>query len=130
MNWEATSLLGIRRSYPFVNRAALELAFSCHPQELLGPGHQTKKLLRSALDRDVPHRNLYRADKGTRDADAVVMQPWNHALPEALGAVVRADWVPNPPERLTPTDCMGLTQLLRSLSALKALRSQRSSSGP
>jgi hypothetical protein len=130
MNWEATSLLGIRRSYPFVNRAALELAFGCHPQELLGPGHQTKKLLRSALDRDVPHRNLYRADKGTRDADEVVPLSWDHALPEALGAVVRADWVPNPPERLSPMDCMGLTQLLRSWSALQALRSQRASSRP
>ena len=125
MNWEATSLVGVRRTYPFVNRAAIELAYSCHPQELLGPGHQTKRLLRSALDRDVPHRNLYRVDKGTWDADKVDWMPWGHALPEGLAAVVRPDWVLRPPERVTPMDCMGLTQLLRSWSALDALRSQR-----
>jgi hypothetical protein len=130
MNWEATSLVGVRRTYPFVNRAALELAYSCHPQELLGPGHQTKRLLRSALDRDVPHRNLSRADKGTWDADKVDTLPWDHSLPEGLEAVVRADWVAKAPAQVSPMDCMGLTQLLRSWSALDALRSQRASSRP
>jgi hypothetical protein len=125
MNWEATSLLGVRRTYPFVNRAAIELAYSCHPQELLGPGHQTKRLLHGALDRHVPHRNLYRTDKGAWDAEKVDTMPWDHVVPEGLGAVVREDWVPKAPERLTPMDCMGLTQLLRSWSAVDALRSQR-----
>jgi asparagine synthetase B (glutamine-hydrolysing) len=130
MNWEATSSVGVRRSYPFVNRAALELAYSCHPQELLGPGHQTKRLLHSALDRDVPHRNLYRADKGTWDAEKVDAMAWSQSLPEGLGAVVRSDWVPKPPAQVSPMDCMGLTQLVRSWSALDALRSQRATPGP
>jgi asparagine synthetase B (glutamine-hydrolysing) len=44
MNWEGTAPLGVRRSLPFFNREVLELAFQCHPSELLGPG--PKRLLR------------------------------------------------------------------------------------
>lgn len=62
MNWEATSICGVRRSVPFFTREALELAFACHPTELIGPG--TKRLLRTALRSDVPTRNLERQDKG------------------------------------------------------------------
>jgi hypothetical protein len=62
MNWEVTSVLGVRRAWPFVNRAMLELAFQCHPWELVGPS--TKKLLRSALDGHVPAKNLYRTTRG------------------------------------------------------------------
>src|SRR5437879_8887991 len=62
MNWEAASALGVRRSFPFFNREVLDLAFECHPAELVGPG--TKKLLRAAVRDDVPARNLGRLDKG------------------------------------------------------------------
>jgi hypothetical protein len=63
MNWEALSVLGIRRSWPFFNREVLELAFECHPSELIGPG--VKKLLRAALSDDVPPTNLNRQTRGT-----------------------------------------------------------------
>lgn len=72
MNWEVTSALGIRRCIPFLTRATLELAFSCHPSEMLGPG--TKRLLRVALADDVPTANLGRPDKG-RGADWAGNQP-------------------------------------------------------
>ncbi len=62
MHWEMTSALGVRRCFPFVTREVLELAFECHPAELVGPG--TKRLLRSALANDVPRFNLERPDKG------------------------------------------------------------------
>src|SRR5207253_1718401 len=52
MNWEAATTLGVRRFFPFFNRDVIELAFECHPTELVGPG--TKKLLRRALRQDVP----------------------------------------------------------------------------
>src|SRR5205823_5088277 len=45
MNWEMASACGVRRTHPFWTRELLELAFSCHPAELIGPG--TKKLLRA-----------------------------------------------------------------------------------
>jgi hypothetical protein len=62
LSWEAASVLGVRTVWPFFNRAILELAFECHPRELVGPG--TKRLLRAALKGDVPPMNLERADRG------------------------------------------------------------------
>jgi asparagine synthetase B (glutamine-hydrolysing) len=83
MNWEAASSLGVRRAWPFFSRAALELAFDCHPMELVGPG--IKKLMRAALAGDVPERNLHRADRGH---SAVVPQRVELPdLPPALGSV-------------------------------------------
>src|SRR5207302_1953074 len=58
MNWEGTTPLGVRRCNPFFNREVLELAFQCHPSEVLGAG--PKRLLRLALKDDVPSRNLFR----------------------------------------------------------------------
>jgi asparagine synthetase B (glutamine-hydrolysing) len=62
MNWEACSEVGVRRLTPFFSRAALELAFDCHPGELIGPGY--RRLVRAALSEDVPARNLFREDPG------------------------------------------------------------------
>lgn len=62
MNWEGTSPLGIRRSFPFFNREILEFVFQVHPVELYGGG--MKKILRRALHGLVPPQNLYRSDKG------------------------------------------------------------------
>ena len=62
MNWEGTSPLGIRRSFPFFHREILEFVFQVHPTELYGGG--VKKILRRALHGLVPSRNLYRPDKG------------------------------------------------------------------
>lgn len=72
MNWEALSFLGIRRSWPFFNRAVLELAFQCHPVERVGPG--VKKLLRVALESDVPTLNLHRPSRGTWPPEKASLQ--------------------------------------------------------
>lgn len=126
MNWEAASLLGVRRVIPFVTREVLELAFSCHPSELIGPGRSTKRLIRGALADDVPARNLFRKDKGVYDSPEVSAPlPWTEALPDELGLVLRAEWVPTPPEQLGPVDCLRLKQVLHSVSALRRLRGER-----
>jgi Asparagine synthase len=66
MNWEAATAAGARRAWPFFTRAMLELAFDCHPWELVGPG--TKKLLRTALEGQVPRLNLQRETRGPSDS--------------------------------------------------------------
>lgn len=124
MNWEAASALGVRRAFPFFNREVLELAFECHPSELVGPG--TKKLLRAALHGDVPAENLLRADKGQ----------WSHylhgtrvksttQLPGSLAAIVRPDWCRTAPPMLHRADAFGLAQLSRFVHTLTARRRQR-----
>ncbi|MDQ3879080.1 MAG: asparagine synthase-related protein, partial [Actinomycetota bacterium] len=73
MNWEATTELNVRRAWPFLNRPMLELAFECHPSELVGPG--IKKLLRAALPDDVPRLNLERSDRGHWPTEEAIIQP-------------------------------------------------------
>ena len=124
MNWEAASALGIRRSFPFFSREVLELAFACHPAELIGPG--TKKLLRAALRDDVPRKNLERADKGQwgaylRDAKFA----WETTLPEMLKPVIREDWYPRPPKALDLWEACCLTHLMVFIDSLCARRSGR-----
>jgi hypothetical protein len=93
MQWELTSSLGVRRSFPFVTRDLLELAFECHPSELVGAG--TKRLLRAALASDVPAFNLQRSDKGrpppARDTGP---RPWSGDIPDVLEAVLAPGWPP------------------------------------
>ena len=121
MNWEATSALGIRRSFPFFNREAIELAFECHPTELVGPG--TKKLLRTALRGDVPQKNLQRPDKGQWGSRLPVEQvAWQESLPEMLRPVVRPDWYPTPPQLLDRMEACGLVQLMIFVESLCARR--------
>ena len=121
MNWEATSALGIRRSFPFFNREAIELAFECHPTELVGPG--TKKLLRTALRGDVPQKNLQRPDKGQWGSRLPVEQvAWQESLPEMLRPVVRPDWYPTPPKLLDRMEACGLVQLMIFAESLCARR--------
>ncbi|MDB6130443.1 MAG: asparagine synthetase [Verrucomicrobiales bacterium] len=62
MNWEALSQLGVRRCLPFHNREIIEFACTLHPRELVVP--RTKKILRKALEHDVPPLNLNRTSKG------------------------------------------------------------------
>jgi hypothetical protein len=124
MNWEVTSALGIRRSFPFFNRAALELAYECHPSELVGPG--TKRLLKRAFGADVPSRNLERTDKGhwggyLRGA----LLPWERPLEDALSCIVRADWHPHPPSPLDRGDAAALRQMSLFLEAIQQRRDQR-----
>lgn len=99
MYWEGASPLGVRPLLPFFNREVLELAFQCHPRELLGPG--PKRLLREALRDDVPARNLLRPDGGTWRGHFTDGR-WitDGALPAAVQPIVRSDWVPFPPPSL------------------------------
>ena len=118
MNWEGLTPLGVRRCLPFFNRETLELAFRCHPNELLGPGE--KRLLREAVRDDVPARNLFRPDKGAWGHPA---REWRVSLEEELpagaGALVRPDWFPRPPDRLTFGDAEDLLQIARLVRYLE-----------
>jgi asparagine synthetase B (glutamine-hydrolysing) len=134
MYWEGVSPLGVRPLLPFFSREVLELAFRCHPGELLGPGN--KRLLREALREDVPARNLLRPDPGAwtpYDGDA----RWalDGALPPAAAGVVRSDWISRPPSHTHFVEGARLTSAIRvaqflerngSLGAGRALRSRRS----
>jgi hypothetical protein len=124
MNWEAASALRVRRSFPFFHREVLELAFECHPSELVGPG--TKKLLRVALRADVPEENLLRADKGHWGSylDSAHLESAT-PLSTSLAAIVRPDWYPQAPPTLAYADAFGLAQLTMFVDALAARRRQR-----
>jgi hypothetical protein len=124
MNWEAASALGIRRSLPFLNREVLELAFSCHPSEQLGPG--TKKILRAALKDDVPAKHLNRQDDGVspRGPDATI--PWTARLDEQLAPIVREDWFPHPPARVDQDDAIRLTSLAQIARNRRAATTRQS----
>src|SRR4029077_308797 len=124
MNWEAASALGVRRSFPFFYREVLELAFECHPSELVGPG--TKKLLRAALAGDVPSRNLNRADKGHWGGSARDLQLESSGpLPAGLEGVVLPDWYPNPPPLVDAATARSLTALAVFARSLEARRRER-----
>ena len=109
MNWEVTSQLGIRRSLPFYTREAHELAFECHPHELIGPS--TKKLLRVALHDDVPHLNLYREDKGG-GWGVTGTRPFRKEVPEALGTVVDQRFLAAHRYALETFDVLALTHMV------------------
>ena len=117
MNWEATSALGVRRSLPFFNREVLELAFSCHPHELLGPG--PKVLLRRALRGDVPQRNLERKDKASRLEDrpgrcqTSTSVALDNGIPSTAHRLARPDWLPDSPPDALHVDILRLRSTLR-----------------
>jgi asparagine synthetase B (glutamine-hydrolysing) len=119
INWEATTAVGVRRSFPFWSREMLEFAFRCHPHELLGPG--PKRLLRSALRDDVPARNLNRPDKaawGRRNFEPVPQI--DPELPPGAERLVRPDWKPPPPEDTTAEGVGELRTALRVVRYLNA----------
>lgn len=128
MNWEACSALGVRRSLPFHTREVFELAFACHPAELYGPDPGAKKLLRAALRDDVPHHNLYRADKSSRDEnarelmDTVQGPPPVEPLPEELEGVLSPEWFSNPPKALDYGRFRPMTRLTLFVDSLRARR--------
>ena len=126
MNWEAASSLGVRRVFPFFTREVLELAFSCHPRELIGPG--TKRLLRAALRDDVPPGNLNRPDRGWTGAPAFPERRWDEDLPHAAATFVRPEWWPRPRHPVGFGDCFALKLVIRftrtfeGMSSANALR--------
>ena len=111
MNWEACSELGLRRSIPFFTRAALEVAYDCHPGELIGPGF--RRLTRAALARDVPASNLLRDDPGRWDVPDSAPEPWEGTLPPATGSILDASWHPRPPGPVDALTGLFLWQLVR-----------------
>jgi asparagine synthetase B (glutamine-hydrolysing) len=121
MNWEVTSALGIRRSLPFYTREIQELAFECHPRELIGPS--TKKLLRAALHDDVPHLNLFRPDKGNGGWGASGMWPFPRELPEEIRTIVDDEWFERPPSVAETIDVLGLAHLSAFQRRLSAVSS-------
>jgi asparagine synthetase B (glutamine-hydrolysing) len=116
MYWEGASPLGVRPLLPFFNREALELAFRCHPRDLLGPGK--KRLLRDALAGDVPARNLMREDRGEWTGHREARWALDGPLPATASAVVRPDWLQSPPPDLP---FMGGTRLTATVRVARYL---------
>lgn len=135
MNWEACSALGIRRSLPFFTREVFELTFSCHPVELYGGG--VKKLIRRALVNDVPHRNLFRADKGAGPGRGQITSSFEsfsrsfkapfpvETLPEELRGIIKEEWFSHPPKELEYWQYRPLMRLLIFFESLRARRQER-----
>jgi asparagine synthetase B (glutamine-hydrolysing) len=121
MYWEAASPLGVRPLLPFFNREVLELAFRCHPRDLLGPGK--KRLLRDALHADVPARSLMREDRGEWTGHRTARWVLDGALPPAASPVVRADWLSSPPRDLA---FMGGTRLTAAVRVAQYLKGRTS----
>jgi len=112
MYWEGASPLGVRPVLPFFNREVLELAYRCHPQELLGPGK--KRLLVDALRDDVPARNLLRPDRGLWTGhERGVRWRLDGPLPAAAEAVVRREWLSQPPPDVPFMDGTRLASAIR-----------------
>ncbi len=124
MNWEAAATLGVRRVIPFGGREVIELAFECHPLELVGPGH--KRLLRAALAGDVPPRNLERPDKGDARPPLEPPRVVGGPLHPGLAGLVRDDWLPAPEGPLGYLDRGRLATLEAFLARLDAVRARRS----
>ena len=118
--WEGTARLGVRPLLPFFNREVLELAFRCHPSELLGPG--PKRLLREALRDDVPARNLMRPDRGFWNGHHTDGN-WrmDGPLPDIAAQVMRSDWLPGPPVELPFIDGSLLVYAIRVAEYLNEL---------
>lgn len=134
MNWEACSAFGIRRSLPFFTREVFELAFSCHPVELYGGG--VKKLIRRAMVNDVPHRNLFRMDKGAgqwagqiRGSFESFFQSFRESFPvealsEELRGIVTEEWFSNLPKDLTYWQYRPLMRLLIFVESVRERRAE------
>lgn len=118
MNWEVTSLLGVRRLFPFVSRDLLELALETHPVETIGPGG--KNLTRIALRGLVPRVNLQRPDKGLAGAPRQdIWRDWTEDLPAELVGIVRPDWLPRPPRLLPEDTVLHLRELVNIVLAVR-----------
>ena len=124
-NWEAASAVGVRRSLPFYNREMIELAFDCHPAELIGPG--TKKLLRLALADDVPARNLHRTDKGCWGGYLLspVRLTWDADFTSLMSPVVMENWWPRPSKIVDYHQAIHLTALKKFEDLYRAWRLRR-----
>ncbi len=117
IHWAVTSTLGVRRVLPFFSRETIELAFRCHPRELLDQGPKT--LLRLALRGLVPPLNLNRADKGLWTLSHGDRRRWAVPLPPELsGIIAPTDW-PLPQQPLNDADVLRLTELVNIVEAVR-----------
>lgn len=120
MNWEACSTLGVRRFFPMFSREILELAFRCHPRELVGPGD--KRLLRRALRDIVPARYLSRKGKESWEVRGSRI-PWNEALPTPLASVLDRRWLERPPATVSMEEGIALAALTRLADSVGGIAS-------
>jgi hypothetical protein len=120
--WEVTAPLGVRRSLPFRRREVLELAFFCHPSELIGPGY--KKLLRAALRDDVPAAILDRPkDRWPHDPPETFAWPRDRTLPAEMADAVAPDVFPLPAAEVPADLALGLQRVAVTMTHRRALRS-------
>ena len=117
MHWEYCSALNIRRVFPFFTREMLELTYSCHPAELIGPG--VKKLLKQGLKGAVPAHVLARTDKGLRRPPAAAAASEGSS---ASPAITQAFLAKNAPQALA----QGFSQALVRIQAATGIIPSRS----
>jgi len=107
MHWEASSSLRVRRSFPFHEREMLELAGRSDVREQLGPGF--KRVLRRALQNDVPAANLDRPDKGRwGGGSSALVEPWTPWRPGLLDSILVPEWHDGPPRATRAHEVIGL----------------------
>jgi len=120
-NWEVSSRLGIRRVFPFFNRAALDLAYRTHPLDMADV--RNKSLLLAAMRPTIPPALLDRPKYAWREGAANL--PWTDRIPAELGGIVRADWLESPPQQLSPLDALRLRATLNIITAVRTIRLAR-----
>ena len=109
-NWEVSSELGLRRSFPFWCRETIELAFTT-PQRIqaLPP----KRVIRRGLRDDVPAYNLDRVDKGAwPEKDPAT---WTAGrVPERTATMLRDDLVGSTPDHLGLSESYTVSTIVAS----------------
>lgn len=119
-HWEVCSSLGVARSFPFVTRELVELAFEAHPVEGLGWG--AKHLSRLGLRPLVPPDITARRDKGVARPGPMPAIPWEEATPSELAGVIRPRSGASQAETLGIWEALRLRALLNIVGALRTER--------
>jgi len=119
-HWEACSKFGVARSFPFVSRELIELAFETHPAEELGWGG--KRLSRIGFRSVVPPRIRARRDKGVSSYGELPSVLWTDPTPPELGGVVRGGLEAGAAEVMGIWEALRLRALLNIVGALRTER--------
>ena len=109
-NWEVSSELGLRRSFPFWCRETLELSLATPARLQARP---PKRIIRSGLRDDVPAYNLERVDKGSwPETDPV---RWTAGpVPERTGTMLREEILGTTPDDLDLSDSYTVATIIAS----------------